>query len=130
MLEPDLPEVEKLPYASSLCGACQEACPVGIAIPDMLLRLRADAVAAGKGHPVERAGMLGWRAAMNSPSIFRAGGKLAAFGTRMLGRDGGVNWLPPPFDQWTRSRTFPAFAPKSFTELWEERQKSTRIQRE
>jgi L-lactate dehydrogenase complex protein LldF len=123
MLEPDLAEVEKLPYASSLCGACQEACPVRIAIPDMLLRLRADAVAAGKGHPVEQASMLGWRATMNSPAIFRAGGKLAAFGTRILGRDGGVDWLPPPFDQWTRSRTFPAFARKSFTELWEERRR-------
>ncbi|GAB4111694.1 MAG: LutB/LldF family L-lactate oxidation iron-sulfur protein [Roseiflexaceae bacterium] len=123
LLQPELAEVEKLPYASSLCGACQEVCPVRIAIPDMLLRLRADAVVAGKAPATERAAMAGWQATMNNPALFRAGGKLAAFGTRILGRDGGVDWLPPPFDQWTRSRTFPQFAPKSFTELWEERQK-------
>jgi L-lactate dehydrogenase complex protein LldF len=51
------------------------------------------------------------------------GGKLASLGTRMLGPGGQVRWLPPPLDQWTRSRTFPAFAPKSFNELWEERQR-------
>ncbi len=33
-----------LPYASSLCGACKQACPVDINIPDMLLKLRADLV--------------------------------------------------------------------------------------
>jgi L-lactate dehydrogenase complex protein LldF len=123
LLQPDLPEVEKLPHASSLCGACQEACPVGIAIPDMLLRLRADAVAAGKSMAVEQIGINGWRQTMMNPAIFRAGGKLAALGTRLLGRDGAVGWLPPPFDQWTKSRTFPQFASKSFTEQWEERQR-------
>jgi L-lactate dehydrogenase complex protein LldF len=100
---------------------------VRIAIPDMLLRLRADAVAAGKGHVVEQAGMLGWRAAMSNPAFFRAGGKLAALGTRILGRKGGIDWLPPPFDQWTKSRTFPTFAKKSFTELWEERERKKPI---
>lgn len=123
LLQPELPEVEKLPHASSLCGACQQACPVGIAIPDMLLRLRADAVAAGKRQAVEQIAISGWRQMMMSPAMFRAGGKLASFGTRILGRDKGVDWLPPPFDQWTKSRTFPPFAPRTFTEIWEERER-------
>ncbi|MDZ4721826.1 MAG: LutB/LldF family L-lactate oxidation iron-sulfur protein [Roseiflexaceae bacterium] len=125
LLQPDLPEVEKLPHASSLCGACQEACPVGIAIPDMLLRLRADAVVAGKTQAIEQIAIGGWKQMMMNPTLFRTGGKLAAFGTRLLGRNGSVDWLPPPFNQWTKSRAFPQFAEKSFTELWEERQKQS-----
>jgi L-lactate dehydrogenase complex protein LldF len=123
LLQPELPEVEKLPHASSLCGACQSACPVRIAIPDMLLRLRADGVAAGKGQAIEQAAINGWRQTMMNPAFYQMGGKLASLGTRMLGPGGQVRWLPPPLDQWTRSRTFPAFAPKSFNELWEERQR-------
>jgi L-lactate dehydrogenase complex protein LldF len=124
LLQPDLEDVVKLPQASSLCGACQEACPVRIAIPDMLLRLRADAVAAGKTDPVERAAIAGWKVAMTNPRFYRAGGKLASLGTRLLaGRRGRIRRLPPPLHQWTRRRDFFPFAKKSFAERWEERRK-------
>jgi L-lactate dehydrogenase complex protein LldF len=124
LLQPDLPEVEKLPYASSLCGACQEVCPVRIAIPDMLLRLRADAVANGKAPIAERVAMAGWQQTMANPAFFQLGGKLAALGTRALARDGWLGWLPPPLNAWTQSRAFPAFAPKSFSEQWQEREQA------
>jgi L-lactate dehydrogenase complex protein LldF len=124
LLQPDLPEVEKLPYASSLCGACQEVCPVRIAIPDMLLRLRADAVANGKAPIAERVAMAGWQQTMANPVFFQLGGKLAALGTRALARDGWLGWLPPPLNAWTQSRAFPAFAPKSFSEQWQEREQA------
>lgn len=120
LLQPDLPEVEKLPYASSLCAACQEVCPVHIAIPEMLLRLRADAVSAGKPAMLERIAMAGWQQAMSNSFFFQNGGKLAALGTRLIARKGWIGWLPPPLDAWTRSRDFPSFAEKSFTQLWEE----------
>ena len=121
LLQPDLPDVHKLPQASSLCGACQSACPVRIAIPDMLLRLRADAVAEGQAEPIERATIAGWKATMLNPWLYRAGGRLAARATRLLGRKGRIRRLPPPLSAWTRKRDFPTFAPKSFHELWEER---------
>jgi L-lactate dehydrogenase complex protein LldF len=121
LLQPELPEVEKLPYASSLCGACQEVCPVRIAIPDMLLRLRADAVAAGKAPLGEQLAMGAWQQTMNNPAFFRLGGKLASISTRALARDGWLAWLPPPLNGWTQSRAFPAFAPRSFSEQWHER---------
>ncbi len=124
LLQPELPDVHKLPHASSLCGACEWACPVKIAIPDLLLRLRADAVKNGKYEPYEPLAMFGWRQAMTNPALYGMGGKLASLGTRMLGRDGRVGWLPPPLDQWTKQRDFPAFAPKTFTELWEERKRA------
>ena len=78
LLQPELTDVHKLPQASSLCGACQAACPVRIAIPDLLLRLRADAVAAGHAEPIEQAAIAGWKTTMLNPRLYRASGRLAA----------------------------------------------------
>jgi L-lactate dehydrogenase complex protein LldF len=125
LLEPELRDVHYLPQASSLCGACQDACPVRIAIPDMLLRLRADAVAAGKADLAEQIAMAGWKTTMLNPSLYRGGGRLAAAATRLIGRKGRVRRLPPPLSAWTNRRDFPVFAPKSFNELWEERQRAS-----
>jgi L-lactate dehydrogenase complex protein LldF len=127
LLQPELAENHLLPHASSLCGACQEVCPVRIAIPDMLLRLRADAVKAGKTMPIERIAISTWQQAMNMPAVYRNGGKLASLATRMLARDGQVRNLPAPMiGAWTKNRDFPSFAPRSFSELWEERQRNRR----
>lgn len=124
LLEPDLPDVDMLPQASSLCGACQAACPVRIAIPDMLLRLRADAVVAGRVTMMERMAMDGWKMLMSHPMLYRMGGQMASFGTRLVAQRGRIGWLPPPLGAWTQGRDFPAFAARSFHELWEERQRA------
>lgn len=60
-----------LPYASSLCGACFEACPVAIDIPEVLVHLRARAVEKGPRHPLERVAMAaaGWT--LRSPPGWR-----------------------------------------------------------
>jgi L-lactate dehydrogenase complex protein LldF len=123
LLEPELRDVHYLPQASSLCGACQAACPVRIAIPDMLLRLRADAVAAGKADSIERLAIEAWKTTMLNPRLYRAGGRLAAFGTRLIGRKGRIRRLPPPLSAWTQRRDFPPFAKHSFTQQWEQRQR-------
>jgi L-lactate dehydrogenase complex protein LldF len=86
----------------------------------MLLRLRADAVAGGQADPIERAAIAGWKATMLNPRLYRAGGRLAARATRLLGRKGRIRRLPPPLSAWTHRRDFPTFAPKSFNDLWEE----------
>ncbi len=125
LLEPELADVDQLPQASSLCGACQAACPVRIAIPDMLLRLRADAVAEGHAGAAERAAIASWRALMMNPALYRASGQLASIGTRLLARRGQLGWLPPPMSAWTNMRDFPAFAARSFNEIWEERDEPT-----
>ncbi|MCG8347789.1 MAG: LutB/LldF family L-lactate oxidation iron-sulfur protein [Chloroflexales bacterium] len=125
LLQPDLPEQHMLPHASSLCGACQEVCPVRIAIPDLLLRLRADGVKDGKAAVIEKIAIGGYRAAMNNPAFYEAGGKLAALGTQLLARNGWMHKLPPPLHLWTRSRDFPPFAAQSFTEWWQEREQTS-----
>jgi len=114
-----------LPHASSLCGACQAACPVMINIPDMLLRLRADLVAAGEAPPALSAGIAAWARLMTSPLLYELGGAAARLATRaMAGSNGQVRRLPVPLlGNWTENRDFPPFAAKSFRQLWRERQR-------
>jgi L-lactate dehydrogenase complex protein LldF len=128
LLQPKMHEAYALSHASSLCGACQAACPVRIAIPDMLLRLRGDAVRDTGGKAFERMAMRLWRHVMQRPSLFRAAGRAASLATRLLSRGGQVRALPPPLNAWTRTRDFPPFARKSFTQLWRERQKQRQPQ--
>jgi L-lactate dehydrogenase complex protein LldF len=113
-----------LPNASSLCGACQEACPVGIHIPDMLLRLRRDLVREGDSDPALAAGIKGWSAAMQSPLLYELSGKAARLATQIAaGEADTVQHLPGPLGSWTRNRDFPRFAAKSFHQLWRERKR-------
>lgn len=112
-----------LPFASSLCGACREICPVRINIPDMLLHLRAQAQ---ESAPVpaeslvsEKTSFRLWAWAMRHPAVYKSGGCLARWAQRFLARDGWIQKLPmPPASHWTKQRDFPALAPKSFRERW------------
>jgi L-lactate dehydrogenase complex protein LldF len=110
-----------LPHASSLCGACQEACPVRIPLPDYLLKLRRDAIVQLGADPSERLAMRAWRLGMSSAGLYRAGGKLSRLGLRLLERRRRVRRLPPPLDAWTHGRDFPPFAARSFRERWADR---------
>jgi L-lactate dehydrogenase complex protein LldF len=101
----------QLPFASSLCGACYEVCPVAIDIPTVLVKLRHDAVKA-KPHRAEDAtfqaaatamsGRRRWTAALNSAKLLR------------LIRHG----APPPLSRWTRTRDLPDPPAESFRAWW------------
>ncbi|MBZ0299489.1 MAG: lactate utilization protein [Anaerolineae bacterium] len=108
-----------LPFASSLCGACQAACPVDIHIPDMLLKLRHDLQA--EQDPVWQMGMKGFGFAFSHPLLFEAGLKLSGLAAQAYTEATGqttVDRLPPPLDGWTNSRDFPPFASESFHDWW------------
>ena len=66
-----------LPFASSLCGACGEVCPVKIDIPKLLLDLRADVVA-DKGSSTEKLAFRMWAAVMSNPALYRAASCMAS----------------------------------------------------
>ncbi|MEU5931713.1 lactate utilization protein B [Micromonospora sp. NPDC047187] len=110
-----------LPYASTLCGACYDVCPVKINIPEILVHLRQQA----PHPPVERATMrvLSW--VMRSPRRWAAALRLARAGAGPLGayrerRTGArtLRRLPWPASAWTRSRDLPLPAPQTFREWW------------
>jgi L-lactate dehydrogenase complex protein LldF len=114
----------ELPQASSLCGACKDVCPVRIDIPRMLLKLRADSVAAGKsprwiGYGMRALGWVGVR-----PRMFRWAGGVAARATQAIATDGWIRKMPGHLSAWTNTRDFPAMAPSSFQQRWAERRKS------
>lgn len=92
-----------LPYASSLCGACFDACPVKIDIPSLLVELRHQHTEQS-GTTAEKLAMKAAATVMKHPKLFTAAQKGAGIGRVLGGRDGKISHLPPPFDGWSESR--------------------------
>ncbi|MCI2237539.1 LutB/LldF family L-lactate oxidation iron-sulfur protein [Paenibacillus sp. TRM 82003] len=114
---PDDPNAS-LPYASSLCGACFDACPVRIDIPNLLVQQRAASV---ESHPRPTAQDLALRAAavaMSSPGRFAAAEKGLALGRLVAGRKGRISSLPWPLSHWTDSRDVPAPPAETARQWW------------
>lgn len=116
-------QARELPFASSLCGACREVCPVRINIPDLLLHLRADAQEhsplASEPFLSERRMFRTWAWAMSRPAMYRLGGRLARWGQRWFAHGGWIKKIPAyPASQWTKERDFPALAAESFHDRW------------
>ncbi|MFF6996809.1 LutB/LldF family L-lactate oxidation iron-sulfur protein [Streptomyces sp. NPDC008313] len=117
-----------LPYASSLCGACYEVCPVAIDIPEVLVHLRERVVQGGvatrdgakvvlkpaKGHAAERAAMRAARWAFDNPGALRAGQRLASRTRRFHPRT-----LPGPGRAWSDSRDLPTVPAEPFRDWWQ-----------
>jgi L-lactate dehydrogenase complex protein LldF len=123
ILTPQLVGIENaasLPFASSLCGACYEVCPVKIDIPTVLLHLRAQAVRA-KAAPAERAAMGAVARVFGHARMFAAAQRIARIVQRPLVRGGAIRRLPPPLAAWTRTRDLRPVATESFREWWRRR---------
>ena len=105
-----------LPFASTLCGACFDACPVAIDIPSMLVHLRERAVEAAGSTP-EAAMMRAAAAVMRSPRRWRRALRLLRLG-RLLARGGRIRRLPPPLAGWTETRDLPVPPRQSFRDGW------------
>ncbi len=105
-----------LPYASSLCGACYDACPVKINIPEVLIYLRGQVE-----HPGAEAAAMGAAAwVFAEPHRFEGALKLARLGQGPLVKDGAIHALPGLLGGWTDSRDLPALPRRSFREWWRE----------
>jgi L-lactate dehydrogenase complex protein LldF len=123
-----------LPFASSLCGACHEVCPVMIDLPGLLLHLRGKIVAArtageipGEGdHTKERRGFGMWAWAMKDAKRYRWLSRLARAVPgpwRSGGRAGPVTRkLAPALGAWGAARELQPLAKKTFRELWKEKE--------
>lgn len=96
-----------LPYASSLCGACFDACPVKIDIPSLLVELRHQHTEQAGTTP-EQLAMKAAAAVMGRPKLFTAAQKASGLGRVIAGRDKKISHLPPPFNGWSDSRDTPA----------------------
>jgi len=111
---------DALPFASSLCGACYEVCPVRINIPEVLVHLREQVVDSHRG------GVPGaLLTTMKGASWLLAGGwrlgllqKAAGLSTRVLWKKGVIGRMPRPMSRWTDARDIPAPPKESFRAWW------------
>jgi L-lactate dehydrogenase complex protein LldF len=117
-----------LPYASSLCGACYEVCPVKINIPEVLVHLRQEEVAQAEHAPSVRERLAPEHVAMNamarvfaSRRLYEAAQRAGRLSQWPLVRDGTIRRLPGPLSGWTSARDLPAVPSQSFRDWWRQR---------
>jgi L-lactate dehydrogenase complex protein LldF len=125
ILTPQLQSMDhsrSLPYASSLCGACYEVCPVKINIPEILIHLRRKIVERGDAPIGERIAMKAAALALTDAGRLAAAQKLARVAQWPFERDGYLEHLPPPLNAWTKTRDLPATPRQSFREWWAARE--------
>jgi L-lactate dehydrogenase complex protein LldF len=121
ILTPQLGRLESgrsLPWASSLCGACYEVCPVEIDIPRVLVHLRGRVVDSQPAWKPEKAAMKAIYRAFSSRRGYERAQRLARLGSRPLGRRGRIERLPWPLSGWTGTRDFPEPPAETFREWW------------
>jgi L-lactate dehydrogenase complex protein LldF len=126
ILQPQLSEERgtsaSLPYASSLCGACADVCPVGIDIPRILVHERAK-VERHSRPGVEGRALAALGRAFSTVERYERAQRRARALQRPLVRGGRLKWFPGPLSGWGRSRTLPGVAPQTFREWWEGRER-------
>jgi L-lactate dehydrogenase complex protein LldF len=108
----------ELPYASTLCGACEEVCPIRIQIPSMLLKLRQRAASEGRLPGWLEKGMARYSRTATAPEKWRRAKKWAARLTGPISSRGWIRRIPGPGRGWTDHRDFPRPAKESFAEWW------------
>jgi L-lactate dehydrogenase complex protein LldF len=129
-----LAKAAQLPYASSLCGACREVCPVKIDIPELLLYLRAEITEGSSsdrqepilaGHGVERVTFKLWAAVMTRPQLYEWCGRTLRVLQRFVIRGGKIGKVAgllarvaPPLAAWTSVRDLRPIETSTFREQW------------
>ena len=120
----DLKQAKDLPFASSLCGACHEACPVKINIPRMLLHLRRklsegdNDLDTQSSSVFERGFMKGFSKIAGNPLLMGFSLKFLRVILLPFSKNGRLKKLPGYLSGWTEYRTFPIPAKVSFRRLW------------
>jgi L-lactate dehydrogenase complex protein LldF len=132
ILTPQLVGIENassLPYASSLCGACYEVCPVKINIPEVLVHLRGKDVQYKQDHgglkdkfAPEALAMKAVAKVFASPRRYEAAQALAKVGQLPFKREGYLKHLPF-LSGWTDMRDLKAVPQESFRDWWKKRAK-------
>jgi L-lactate dehydrogenase complex protein LldF len=113
-----------LPFASTLCGACGDVCPVKIDIPGLLVHLRGRVVESRRERPVPTPEMLLMRGiawSMGDQRRYERTLVRRARWARLLSRDGRIRRLPGLLGKWTDARDLPAPPRQTFRAWWRRR---------
>ncbi len=135
ILTPQLHSMEQgrtLPYASSLCGACYEVCPVKINIPEVLIHLRGKVV---EQDQKTLGGKLGvWNVGMQAAAFVMGSAQRFTLAQHMgqlvqkifVSKSGFIERLPFMLSGWTQTRDLKALPQQSFRDWWAERESNGR----
>ncbi len=129
ILTPQLQQMhhaQSLPFASSLCGACYEVCPVKINIPEVLIHLRNKVVKQKGALDPEALAMKMMGLIFRSERRFRAAQRMGRIAEAPLvrkdGQGGGwIRWLPGILGGWTQARDLQEMPKETFRDWWEKR---------
>jgi L-lactate dehydrogenase complex protein LldF len=116
-------QAKTLPYASTLCGACYEVCPVKINIPEVLLHLRGEVTSQASPIDPEALAMRQLARIFASPKRYEQAQQLAQRGQRLFIHDGVIDHLPGMLSGWSAARDLAPVPKQSFRGWWRERQK-------
>ncbi|CAA9427785.1 MAG: Predicted L-lactate dehydrogenase, Iron-sulfur cluster-binding subunit YkgF [uncultured Rubrobacteraceae bacterium] len=121
------PGSDSLPYASSLCGACYQVCPVKINIPEVLVHLRGKVVRHKQDKGTlrqkldpENAAMQAMARTFSDPKLYERAQRLARVGQLPFARGGRITSLPGRLAGWTAVRDLKPIPEQSFREWWKE----------
>ncbi|WP_134698487.1 LutB/LldF family L-lactate oxidation iron-sulfur protein [Ammoniphilus sp. YIM 78166] len=117
-LNGNVAEWDDIANASTLCGACWEACPVKIPLHDMLVYLRRKKADQGYTSASERAAFKGFRYVMSNHKRYRLSMKMGAIGQTPLVSNGIISAKVGPLKGWTSHRYAPSLAKQSFRDSW------------
>jgi L-lactate dehydrogenase complex protein LldF len=121
-LQANVGQWDDIAAASSLCGACYEACPVQIPLHEMLIYLRRRKVEAGRAPLAERVGMMGFTLVAGRGRTF---GRVLSMGGKLqkpLLQQGEIRTQLGPLKGWNKARVTPAVATRSFRTRWKLRE--------
>lgn len=128
-----LANYKDLPYASSLCGACYEACPVKINIPKYLIQLRSELIGGKHDKFTDRVFFKMWAISLKKAWMYRLAGKMAGVFLRLRHKGvknkspylnrGWVKKAPGPAAGWTEKRDLVTPPTKDFRSWWDTHQK-------
>ncbi|MCL4495632.1 MAG: lactate utilization protein [Firmicutes bacterium] len=118
----DFQVLPELPSAlCTLCHACQEACPMDIALPDHIISLRHTIVKRHLNSSTVNWTLRTWARFWSTPGGYRRSISLARVMQRLSGKKRNAQGLfPGIFAGWGQTREIPQVAPKTFHEWWQE----------
>jgi L-lactate dehydrogenase complex protein LldF len=117
----DLEDWKHLSYASSLCGACTEVCPVSIDLHHHLLHNRRNAVDAGYSASFERIAFRLWSHTMQNAETYALSFRLSRWGQKVFQALGLEGSFLDPVRRWSKTRAMPEISKQSFRDWWKER---------
>lgn len=117
-------DFKELPYASSLCGACTDACPVKIPLHELLLKHRQIIVEKEGRAPISEGLMMkGFSVGASNSALFNIGTKVAAKVLKPLAKDQMISKGIGPLKDWTDIRDFPMVERQKLRDWFDEREK-------